>query len=240
MKIDRCHGNHKDNQSVRRYRQLTFTVTMLVLALAVGACNKVDGPKSGSSASKQITSTSVSDSHSRSASKDATTQSANKNDDATQTKNSTSIITDYQKYDYLSGNYINSTRSALPDILNFKNGTFTTHNALGSAYTNHFDQVIRHPDGSLVINVTGQFDYPDPQDHSQKKTMIVHFSLLLAPAGTQIQKNWQTSEPMTDTTDSQHARFAIATSDDDGKTFNMAPAYAGFAVNNSTGLSVKR
>lgn len=135
-----------------------------------------------------------------------------------QQASTSTVITNYARYRAYSGNYENSTGSY---SLNFAAGTLTTKQQLF-----HFDKVILHPDGSLIINVHENSDYTSGQ--------TLYLSILFAPANKKIQRNWQTNAPITDSSDTAINRFSLAKSSDGGKTFNMAPAYAAFEQNSTT------
>lgn len=164
-------------------------------------------------------------------------RSATSSSTPTQTTTTESlIITNYQAFNSYAGTYQNHGEAYQ---LNFTNKSLTyTGPAKEQHYT--FDKMIQHPDGSLVINVHGNYHYNAYQGRGEQTTPV-YLSVLLAPKDIKIQKNWQTNQPLTDTSDSSHNRFAIAQSNDQGKIFQMTPAYTAFADNhtsNSVGTPV--
>ncbi|BDR56944.1 hypothetical protein [Xylocopilactobacillus apis] len=159
--------------------------------------------------------------------KSSTSSKSSSNSSSSQKINSslpktTVEITNINHYDYLSGLYTDSPAAdnPNPNVLDFKKQTFTFNIAGGGPKeTYNFDKVLLHPDGSLVIN----FSSP------QTKT---HISMLIAPAGIKVKKNWQTDKEMTDGTDTSKNRFAVVFSSD-GKTYDMETAYKLFENNPS-------
>lgn len=143
----------------------------------------------------------------------------------------TKTVSDPSKYDYLSGTYENG---AIPTIsLDFGNQTSSGVTASGDVADYSFTKVLRHPDGTLVVNVSGSFKYNvDPNNNSSsEQTAYVQLSFLIAPQGVTVTKNWQTGSSITDNSDTDSTRFAIANSNDGGKTFNMSTAYDNFESN---------
>ncbi len=103
-------------------------------------------------------------------------------------------------------------------------------NAVGGEQVYNFTKVLKHPDNSLVINVSSRQSYNDPTG-TRTATSWIYLSILLALPGNSIQRNWQTNEPISDHTNYQQCRFSFANSNDDGKTFEMTPAYQAFVDN---------
>lgn len=149
----------------------------------------------------------------------------------------TKTVSDPSKYDYLSGKY--SFSDQLPITIDFTDQSATVTNAVGGAVRCPFTKVLLHPDGSLVVNVAGSFVYRNVQasgESAKPQTIPMIFSVLIAPEGVQISKNWQTGTPITDTTDSDTVRLGIANTNDNGKTFAMSKVYTDFANNQSIGI----
>lgn len=139
------------------------------------------------------------------------------------------IIKNYTRYSNYSGNYQASADSCL---LDFEKGTLTSTGATKQQIF-YFDKVILHPDNSLVINIHGNYHY-NADDGQVERQKLMHLSILLAPANKKIQQNWQTGTKIEDTTDTSKNRLTFANSDDNGKTFNMEPAYTVFSDNSTT------
>lgn len=136
------------------------------------------------------------------------------------------VISNYSRYNNYSGNYKGSVESY---YLDFEKGTLTSTGAQKQQIY-YFDKVILHPDDSLVINVHGNYHY-NAYDGKGEQQKLMYLSILLAPANKQIQKNWQTGATIKDETDTSKNRLAFASSDDNGKTFNMGTAYNVFEDN---------
>lgn len=149
----------------------------------------------------------------------------------------TKTVSDPSQYDYLSGKY--SFSDQLPITIDFVDQSATTTNAVGGAVRCPFTKVLLHPDGSLVVNVAGSFVYRNVQasgESAKPQTIPMIFSVLIAPEGVKISKNWQTGTTITDNTDSDTVRLGVANTNDNGKTFAMSKVYADFANNQSIGI----
>jgi len=210
---------------IRRRNTLLQLVFILVL-LALGAFAYNGYRKTNHNQLVNTASSATATMTASSASSVASTQSSSAS--STNTAKSV-VVSDYSRYASYSGQY-QSTDFSL--ALDFTKGLMTT-----TGVTTHqrfyFDQVIHHPDGSLIINIHGNYIY-NAYDGSGAKTKLTYLSILFAPKNKIIQKNWQTNVKIDDQTDSSVDRLTFATSDNQGKTFNMEPAYDAFANNTIT------
>lgn len=143
---------------------------------------------------------------------------------------STIEINNLSPYFSYSGHYAIDSSVSGQVYLDFAKKVLIMTNALGGSQIYNFTQVLKHPDNSLVINVSSRLTYHDPTG-PDTITSWIYLSLLLALPGNSIQRNWQTNEPISDHTNYQQCRFSLANSNDDGKTFQMAPAYQAFVDN---------
>ncbi|MFT8425012.1 MAG: hypothetical protein ABF682_04050 [Liquorilactobacillus sp.] len=214
----------EDYLRVRSIRQRTF-----IIEIALGIIFIFAGILIFNESQKQITrnsnnyaanssQTTTQDSSSSSMSKASKSEASSVNSVTQST-----TITNYSHYNKYSGKYIGYANSY---TLDFKKGTLTTDDT-NQTQVYYFKQVILHPDDSLVINV-----------HSTALQSIPSYlSILLVPANKRITKNWQTGSSLEDTTDDSTNRLSLATSDNDGKTYNMSPAYNAFSENSTSGSS---
>ncbi|AUJ29096.1 hypothetical protein [Liquorilactobacillus hordei] len=201
-----------------RQRALIIEVMLGILVIAIGVFIVKESQK-------QSTNNHIVDSTS---SIQATTQSSSSSKSHVSTSTASSIkqsttITNYSRYNKYSGKYIGYANSY---TLDFKKGTLVAGDS-SQAQVYYFKQVILHPDGSLVINV----------HNSVSKSSPSYLSVLLAPANKKITKNWQTETSLDDNTDDSTNRLSLATSNDNGKTYNMSPAYKAFSENSTSGSS---
>jgi hypothetical protein len=104
--------------------------------------------------------------------------------------------------------------------VDFSSGTVTMLDSSNWSETFRFDKVLRHEDGTLVINT-----HTDDRDYGQ------HVAFLFAPSDRKVTRNWQINSHIDDLTDISTPRLSPAQSADGGKTFDMAPAYHAFATN---------
>ncbi|BDR57139.1 hypothetical protein [Xylocopilactobacillus apis] len=137
---------------------------------------------------------------------------------------STVEVTDLEQFDYLNGKY---DLFGHPYTINFQQRSVIIQGFEEQIYDS-IDKVLKHPDGSLVINIHGKED--SQQDNGK---IIKYRSLLLAPAGIKVKENWQTKENIDDNSDTGVSRLAVAESNDNGKSFEMTPAYQAFENNDS-------
>lgn len=143
---------------------------------------------------------------------------------------STIEINNLSPYFSYSGEYaINSSESGRVYLDFAKKGIIMT-NAVGREQVYNFTKVLKHPDNSLVINISSRPIYNN-YNGPEPTTSWIYLSILLALPGNSIQRNWQTNEPISDHTNYQQCRFSFANSNDDGKTFEMTPAYQAFVDN---------
>lgn len=139
-------------------------------------------------------------------------------------------VTDYDQYNYLNGRYGNN---AAPYQIDFHHHLVTTQGFEEKIHLKIY-QVLRHPDQSLVINVSGAV-----LSQEANRMRQIHQSLLLAPAGVTVKQNWQTKTPIADQTDHTVNRLTVAESKDGGKSYEMTPAYQAF-INNDPELVLIR
>jgi len=210
---------------IRRRNTLLQLVFILVL-LALGAFAYNGYRKTNHNQLVNTASSATATMTASSASSVASTQSSSAS--STNTAKSV-VVSDYSRYASYSGQY-QSTDFSL--ALDFTKGLMTT-----TGVTTHqrfyFDQVIHHPDGSLIINIHGNYIY-NAENGQGSKSKLTYLSILFAPKHKIIQENWQTGAKINDQTDESVNRLTFATSDNQGKTFNMAPAYEAFANNTVT------
>ncbi|WP_179395216.1 hypothetical protein [Lacticaseibacillus absianus] len=133
---------------------------------------------------------------------------------STAAANATTTITDGARLAQYNGVYGSDTRSYALDLAA---GTFNRQDGDAND-TYRVTQILQHADHSLVVNLQGL-----------RTTQPSTLSLLIAPAGTKITRNWQVQAPLQDHSDANMTRLAIARSHDGGRTFDMTPAYQAFA-----------
>ncbi|BDR56943.1 hypothetical protein [Xylocopilactobacillus apis] len=210
-----------------------LAVIVLLLAIKLKTVQHQNAEEASSSRTAEslsrIKSSSSSSSKSSSSSSQAASSSSQpKEEKVNPAKTPTSVeVTDLSQYDYMNGIY--KTAENAECTLNFDQKRFTSESP-GKQQVYYFDKVMRHPDQSIVINVSGDYHY-NAYDGNGDKFMKMYQSILLAPPGNTIRKNWQTGDEINDVTNKSVARFSIAGSNDNGKTFNMTPAYKDFETN---------
>lgn len=206
---------------------ITISALVLLVILLTARLRSIQ-KENADRTSRQSVAQSLSQLKEQSNSTNETSETSKEDKQINPAKTATSVeITDLSPYLELSGKYV--TRENADCTIDFKDGVYASENP-GKQQVYYFDKVLIHPDKTIVINVSGDYDYsgaPGQGDITKK----VYLSLLLAPPNTTIRKNWQTGDAINDVTTKDKARFAIAYSYDNGKTFNMTPAYQSFATN---------
>ncbi|BDR58942.1 hypothetical protein [Xylocopilactobacillus apicola] len=212
----------KKNSSLTIITVITIAVLLFLIMVLTASLRTMQADKSKET---PIQSTSSTQSSSAASSLTVASSSSKNQDNVNPSKTPTSVvITDLNKYNDLDGNY--KTIDGALCTLSFDQKIFTQESP-GKQQVYYFDKVMRHPDETLVINVSGDYHY-NAYDGKGDQTMKMYLSLLLAPPGNTVRKNWQTGDEINDVTNKDVARFAIASSNDNGKTFNMTPAYRNF------------
>ena len=226
-----------DYLEARTQRQRHILVTLIViLALmlvgVVGYGKRATTLLDRSDQSSQ--STAVENTRRQDSNTSATNQTvATERTSSTEDAQKTLVVNNYQRYSVYSGEYGSETETC---SLDFSSGKLLTTGPQKQQIF-YFDKVMVHPDKSLVINMHGNYHY-NAYDGKGERFKLVYLSVLFAPHERKITKNWQTGESIEDMTNTAVNRFSIALSNDGGKVFQMAPAYAAFATNQTAGDSL--
>ena len=198
-----------------------IVLTSLVFILTIGAKDVEKQNKEESLEKKVVQSTSKSNNFS------SKYRISSKTKDNSSYISETVEITDLTPYLNLSGKYdANNGRSCSID---FNQETFILYYAVGREQKYSFTKVLLHADETLVINAEGYYD--QFEQNGEYKSVKTEISVLLAPEGTFLRRNWQTGDEINDVTDKDVSRIAIANSNDHGITYNMTPSYRAFETN---------
>ncbi|TBX38725.1 hypothetical protein EUZ87_13040 [Lactiplantibacillus paraplantarum] len=225
-----------DYLEARTQRQRHILVTLIIiLALmlfgVIGYGKRATSLLDRSSQSSQ--STAVENTSRQDSNTSATNQTVTSEHRSTEDTQKTVVVNNYQRYSIYSGEYGSETQTY---SLDFSSGRLLTTGPQKQQIF-YFDKVMVHPDKSLVINMHGNYHY-NAYDGKGEHIKLVYLSVLFAPHERKITKNWQTGESIEDMTNTVVNRFSIALSNDGGKVFQMAPAYAAFATNQTAGDSL--
>ncbi|WP_164510104.1 hypothetical protein [Lacticaseibacillus yichunensis] len=106
--------------------------------------------------------------------------------------------------------------------ISFARRSFGLRSAMGGQSPYQIDEMLKHPDGSLVVN--GHTSLKD----AEGKSFRLDMSLLIVPGNCVLTHNWQTNKAIGPIPATTFPRIAVAQSPDNGKTFDMAPAYQAF------------
>jgi hypothetical protein len=213
---------HDDFLKIRTKRRIRAFTQIAILSLLIGGYYTYRFAQTKSLPNKKQTSLVVQSSSHLSSS--TASISSNNDETANFSSSSQSGTTDlsYTTYAYLDSEYKFASNTNSSIILDFAHGTFSITDAYGTPVTYQIDRLLKHMDESLIVNGHG-FTH-----NAENSPVRLDFSLLIVPAGKTLTRNWQTNSTINQVHPERFTRIAIAISDNNGRTFNMKPAYQAF------------